>query len=118
MMHGDAGDFWCIGEDITVPDMVNRRPRAEGQKWGGFGSDARRILNLTDQSEKPLGEWNRMEIVCCDDQIKVWLNGDLVNHGSHCTAASGRIAIQAEGSEVEFRKIELMPLPASHGSEQ
>ena len=25
MNHGHAGDFWCIVEDITVPDMIKRR---------------------------------------------------------------------------------------------
>src|SRR5688572_23541246 len=25
MMHENAGDFWCIAEDITVPDMEKRR---------------------------------------------------------------------------------------------
>ena len=25
MQHQDAGDFWCIEEDITVPDMEARR---------------------------------------------------------------------------------------------
>jgi hypothetical protein len=29
----------------------------------------------------------------------------LVNHGYNATANSGQIAIQAEGAEVEFRKI-------------
>jgi len=112
MMHGDAGDFWCIGEDIVVPDMEKRRPRAEGQQWGISGGDARRILNLTDGSEKPLGEWNRMEIECKGQRIRVWVNGTLVNDGHDCTASSGKIAIQAEGAEVEFRKLELTPLGA------
>lgn len=107
MMHQDAGDFWCIEEDIVVPDMEQRRPRAEGQKWGGSGTDARRILNLTDGSEKPLGEWNRLEIVCRDREILVWVNGVKVNHGHDCTASSGKIALQAEGSVLEFRKIEI-----------
>ena len=35
------------------------------------------------------------------------LNGDLVNHGTKCTATKGQIALQAEGSEVEFRKLSL-----------
>ena len=60
MQSGDAGDFWVIQEDIEVPDMEKRRPRKEGEKWGGAEGDARRILNLTDGSEKPLGEWNTM----------------------------------------------------------
>ena len=29
-----------------------------------------------------------------------------------CTTTKGQIAIQAEGSEVEFRKLELTPLDA------
>jgi hypothetical protein len=51
-----------------------------------------------------------MVIECLDDQIKVWVNGDLVNHGTDCTAARGQIALQAEGSEVEFRKLSLSPI--------
>jgi lysophospholipase L1-like esterase len=105
MNHTHAGDFWCIVEDITVPDMVKRRGAKE--KWGITEGKARRILNLTDGSEKPVGEWNRLDIECLGDQIKVWVNGDLVNHGTGCTASKGQIALQAEGSEVEFRKLEL-----------
>ena len=82
MMSGHAGDFWCIGENIEVPDMEKRRPRKEGQKYGGNKGDARRIINLTDGSEKAPGEWNRMEIVCKGDEVIVHVNGDLVNHGS------------------------------------
>ncbi len=105
MNHTHAGDFWCIVEDITVPDMVKRRGPKE--KWGITEGKARRILNLTDGSEKPVGEWNRLDIECLGDQIKVWVNGDLVNHGTDCTASKGQVALQAEGSEVEFRKLEL-----------
>ncbi|GAB4232211.1 MAG: DUF1080 domain-containing protein [Acidobacteriota bacterium] len=110
MQSGQAGDFWCIGEDIEVPDMEQRRPRKPGQEWGGKEGDARRILNLTDDSENPVGEWNTMVIECRDREIKVWVNGDLVNHGFNATASSGKIAIQAEGAEVEFRKVLLTRL--------
>ncbi|MGA0845281.1 MAG: 3-keto-disaccharide hydrolase [Luteolibacter sp.] len=111
MMHEHAGDFWCIGENIEVPDMEKRRPRKEAnQAFGGGPDDARRILNLTDGSEMPLGEWNTMKITCKGNEVIVHVNGTLVNHGSNCTASSGKIALQAEGSEVEFRKVELTPL--------
>ena len=108
MMHRHAGDFWCIHEDVTVPNMVERRGPME--KWGSTKGKARRILNLTDTSEKKAGEWNTMIIECVDREIKVWLNGDLVNHGSECTTDKGQIALQAEGSEVEFRKLLLTPI--------
>lgn len=113
MQSGDAGDFWCIQETIEVPDMESRRPRKEGQLWGGGPADARRILNLTDDSEKPLGEWNRMVIEARGREITVWVNGDLVNHGTGASTDRGKIAIQAEGTEVEFRKVEIGPLPPS-----
>jgi hypothetical protein len=101
----NAGDFWCIVEDISVPDMVKRRGPEE--KWGIVEGKNRRIENLTNGSEKPAGEWNRMVIECRGAQIQVWVNEDMVNHGFHCTATSGHIALQAEGSEVEFRKVQL-----------
>ena len=110
MQAGDAGDFWCIRENIEVPDMEKRRPRKEGQAYGGGPEDARRILNLTDGSEKPLGQWNHMAIECRGREIKVWVNDDLVNDGVNATASSGKIALQAEGTEVEFRRVDLTPL--------
>ncbi len=108
MQHLDAGDFWCIEEDITVPNMEERRgPKAE---WSINAKKGRRIKNLTDGSEKPLGEWNTMRIECLKDKIRVWVNGTLVNDGYHCTASKGQIALQAEGSEVEFKNLVLTPL--------
>ena len=109
MMHENAGDFWVICEDIEVPDMETRRPKREGQKFGGGPKDARNIKKLVD-AENPAGEWNTMKIVCKGNEVIVHVNGTLVNHGFNCTATSGKIALQAEGSEVEFRKVELTQL--------
>ncbi len=110
MQHGDAGDFWCIVEDISVPGMEARRgPKAD---WGITEGKGRRIKNLTDNSEKPVGDWNTMVIECVGTRVKVWENGDLVNDGYNATASSGHIALQAEGSEVEFRTVEIMPITA------
>ena len=50
--------------------MEKRRPKKEpSQNFGGGPADARRILNLTDGSEKPLGEWNTMQIECKNNKI-------------------------------------------------
>jgi len=108
MMHENAGDFWCIVQDITVDNMLERRGPKE--EWGITEGEKRRILNLTEGSEKSVGEWNKMTIECLKNEIKVWVNGDFVNHGYDATASSGNIALQAEGSEVEFRKVELTPI--------
>jgi hypothetical protein len=108
MESGNAGDFWCILEDIRVPDMERRR--GPPSQWGTTEGKSRRILNLTDNSEKAVGEWNIMVIEAVGRSIKVWVNGDLVNDGSDATADRGRIALQSEGAEVEFRKLSLTPI--------
>lgn len=108
MEHNNAGDFWCIAEDITVPNMEERRGPKE--EWGVTEGKERRIKKLTENNESPVGEWNNMVIECFEDEIKVWVNNTLVNYGYNCTAQKGQIALQAEGSEVEFRKIEITPI--------
>ncbi len=108
LMSKNAGDFWCIGEDVAVDSMeVYRGPK---ENWGVVDGKERRVRNRTDGSEKALGEWNRMVVECLGDKVRVWVNGDLVNDGYNCTATSGSIALQAEGAEVEFRKVVLTPI--------
>lgn len=108
MYHENAGDFWCIVENIEVDNMVERRGPKE--EWGITEGKKRRILNLTDGSENPPGEWNTMVIECLNDRVKVWVNGDFVNEGYNATASRGQIAVQAEGAKVEFRKLALEPI--------
>lgn len=108
LLSGNAGDFWVIKEDIETPNMEERRGPKD--KWGSSEPDLRRIRNLTDNSEKPVGEWNHLRIECRGRTIKVWVNNDLVNDGFNCTTDHGKIALQAEGAEVEFRRVDLTPL--------
>lgn len=108
MMHENAGDFWVIVEDIRVPDMTERRGPEEN--WGIREGEARRILKLEDGAESPVGEWNNMVVEVIENSIKVWVNGVFVNHGYDATASRGQIALQAEGAEMEFRKVELTPI--------
>lgn len=108
MESGNAGDFWCIVEDITVPDMLRRRgPRAE---WGITEGKGRRIRHLVDGRERALGQWNRIVVEARGRSITVWVNGTLVNRGTNATADRGQIAIQSEGAAVEIRTIALTPL--------
>jgi hypothetical protein len=110
MESGNAGDFWCIVEDITVPDMVRRRgPREE---WGITEGKGRRIRHLVDGREKPLGEWNQLVVEAVGRTVTVRLNGTLVNRGTDATADRGQIAIQSEGAAVEIRRLTLTPVTA------
>ena len=95
--HGHAGDIWVIG---TTCRIENAEQRVIG----------RRHLNLTDNSERPIGQWNDYKIVCREDEITIWVNGDLVNHVTQCSVRKGAICLQAEGADIEFRNIRLVPL--------
>lgn len=108
MEHDNAGDFWCIVENIKVKNM--KAQRGVKKDWGITEGKLRRIKNLTDSSEKKVGEWNMLTIECYKNSVRVWVNGDMVNDGFDCSASAGQIALQAEGSEVECRKFEISPI--------
>lgn len=107
--HRDAGDVYCVQEDICVADMEKYRPREPGQKWGGAPEDARHIDPLAD-AERPAGEWNHLELRCSGRTINAWLNGVHIFDGFDCTADHGRISLQAGGDAVEFKSVMLGPL--------
>jgi Domain of Unknown Function (DUF1080) len=99
LAHQNAGDFWVIGTTVEIP-------RPEGR------IKDRRHLNLTDDSEKPIGEWNTMEIVARGDTVTVKVNGELVNEATNLSQSQGAICLQSEGAPIQFRKVELTPLEA------
>jgi hypothetical protein len=108
MESGNAGDFWCIVEDITVADMVRRRgPRTA---WGITEGKARRIRHLRDGAEHPVGEWNTLVIEARGRDISVWVNAQLVNRGTTARVSAGQIALQSERAAVEVRRLVLTPL--------
>jgi hypothetical protein len=80
--------------------------------WWGRDPDWKNVLWFRGENdvEKPVGEWNRMEIVCDGDSITCLLNGVLVNAGRQSSLKSGKILLQSEGAEIFFRKIEVRPL--------
>ncbi len=59
-------------------------------------------------NEKPLAEWNSMQIVCKKNTLKVYVNGILQNNLSGLTAKKGYIGFQNEGTPLEFRKLTIV----------
>jgi hypothetical protein len=92
---GDAGDFWMIGEKVTVAGAT-----PQGRRW----------LKRQESTEKPPGEWNTMRVRCQGDRITVWVNGVLMNEGTALSTTKGAICLQSEGAEIHFRKVELTPI--------
>lgn len=92
LRHGDAGNFHLFGETL-----LNSMDENAGKRF-------------SDNVESKAGDWNIMEVECADDTITVALNGNVVNYGKKSSVTKGRIALQSEGAEIEFRKVELSKL--------
>ena len=98
IQEGDVGDFWLIDSTTIV---------AEGKRTEPM--DFFRVQKKID-AERPNGQWNRVEVFADKGKITYVVNGRVVNKGESPSLNEGRIAIQSEGAEIFFRKIEIAEL--------
>ena len=116
LQSGSAGDFWviCDGVDVRVENEAERRPKPKA----GDQHSHRRIKRLPGMFENPVGQWNAMRIVCQGDEIQVFVNDNLVNHGTQMTITEGAIALQSEGTPIEFKDVRISPLAAEKAKQK
>lgn len=90
LMAGNAGDFVCM----NGADMNERTDKSKVV-----------VKKLAESSEKPVGEWNTMEVICKANTIEVLVNGVLQNKGTNVNISSGSICLQSEGKDIQFRNV-------------
>ena len=80
--------------------------------WWGRSPEWKDVAGIRgkDDLEKPLGEWNQVELIADGDTIKYYLNGKLANEGTGVEPHKGKILFQSEGAEVYFRNMVVHPL--------
>ncbi len=125
MIEGGTGDLILVGGVNLTADADKRgreyyyHPGASpltlhGGRFDWFGRDPRwkdaKGFRGSQDVEKPVGQWNRIECICEGDRITNILNGRVVNAGRNCSLTRGKILFQSEGAEVFFRRIDLQPL--------
>ncbi len=100
MLAGHAGDLF-----LNLPAVV----KLEVERNRHDPKQPRRFIRIESKTpvEKPLGQWNDMAITCHGGDITVVVNGVKVNEGRNGNLKRGRIAIQSEGAEVEFKDVVL-----------
>ena len=99
----------CQGQFQRQGDLI----LMEGTTSKGHDTAATRGARSTaERNEKPAGEWNTYQIEASGDNLKVFVNGRLMNEAAECSLQSGAIAIQSEGGEWELRKATIEPLAA------
>lgn len=92
---GNAGDFVCMNA-ATMNEMK---------------ANSRVVPKMAPSSEKPVGEWNTVEITCKANTIEVIVNGVLQNKATGISHSKGHICLQSEGKDIEFRNVYLTKLP-------
>ena len=92
---GNAGDFVCMN-GATMNEMK---------------ANSRVVPKMAPSSEKPVGEWNTVEITCKANTIEVIVNGVLQNKATGISHSKGHICLQSEGKDIEFRNVYLTKLP-------
>lgn len=129
IIEGGTGDFILVGgkntprmtfETRTGPDKQpywekggTKITRQGGRiNWWGRDPQWKDVLGVRGPRdvEKPVGEWNTIEVICDGDSITNILNGHVVNAGTQSSHTEGKILLQTEGAEIHFRKIEVRPL--------
>jgi hypothetical protein len=91
----NAGDYVCM----NGADMNERTDKSKAF-----------VKKLAPSSEKPTGEWNKMEVICKANTLEVYVNGVLQNKGTNVTPSEGSICLQSEGKDIEFRNVFLEKL--------
>jgi hypothetical protein len=131
IIEGGTGDFIVVGDgtptfSVTCPVAPEKQNGSylfnpdgelvtiyEGRiNWYGRDPDWKDVKGFrgTNDIEKPVGEWNRVECIAQGGEILIYLNNKLINHAVDAQPQKGRIQIQSEGAEILFRRIELTPL--------
>jgi hypothetical protein len=110
-------------ETEQAPDGRRNRWKEGGEKktfpptrgqlwWNRHDWDFEELLDTRGKEdvESAVDEWTRVECLCDKDQITIRVNGHTVNYVTEVHPAAGRILLQTEGSEIDFRKFEIHPL--------
>ncbi len=96
LQAGNAGDFVCMNGS----DMNERTDKTK-----------RLVKKMGASSEKPVGEWNTMEVICKSNTIEVIVNGVLQNKATNVNINKGSVCLQSEGKNIEFKNVFLTKLP-------
>jgi hypothetical protein len=117
IQEGDCGDYWAVGD--TRVDIVssNGRYDPKGQTMAyGYGTPGGPRCLKSRNNERPLGEWNTIEVICYRDKAIHKVNGETVliltnsrtkKAEKETAVVKGKIQLQSEGAEMYIRNIQI-----------
>jgi flagellar biosynthesis GTPase FlhF len=104
--NGKKSDWFTSHGDVFPVGTSKMKPFAPVSKNGRRSFPSKR---LTLGVEK----WNHYYVRAINGEVRLWVNGEEVSGGSNCQPAAGFMALESEGSPVEFRNLRIRELPGS-----
>lgn len=127
IQEGDMGDYYAIGPGMDIKAAYKNvdnelawiyDPTAPLKAFGIWQPDGR--CRRGRNTEKPLGDWNTIELICLGQKSIHIVNGEVVMvlensrgqqaDGSLGPLTNGKIQIQSEGAEAYYRNIQIRPI--------
>jgi hypothetical protein len=106
----NTGDLWVLGYSES---LLQTHPSRSYKPIGSLeltpGGHIRRHLKMRG-AERPAGEWNALDITVNGKRAQVRVNGVLVNEATRLVDLPGRIGLESERGQIQFRNIRLRPL--------
>jgi len=56
-------------------------------------------------------EWNHYYVRAINGEVRLWVNGEEVSGGSGANPSTGYLALESEGSPIEFKNVRIRELP-------
>ena len=122
MMHDNLGDTYLMA-NTYCETAVTKSGDGKSYLYDSLGkpisfseTDNGRSIKKAFDAEKPLGEWNTIDLYCYGQTAVHVVNGQTVMVNTNCSKmedglklplTKGKIQIQSEGGEFFIRKIEI-----------
>ena len=98
------------GQRVTLSDKTGYRV-----SWFNHDLQWENVVGYQPKNDlaSPGKEWTRVEIVSDGGHVMYYVNGVLANEAFDVTPSAGKISLQVECAEMDFRRFELHPLSES-----
>lgn len=97
------------GKEMTFPPEGKKSAHVGWQHRSENWKDVKAFRGELD-IENPVGEWNRLEVICDGSTIEIRLNGKITSKATNVVSPHGKIGLQSELAEYKIRRFELFPI--------
>ncbi|MCC6490214.1 MAG: DUF1080 domain-containing protein [Candidatus Hydrogenedentes bacterium] len=101
---GKKGDWFSTNGDVFPVGVTVMTPFPPTSPNGSRSFPSKNLC-------KGHGEWNHYYVRAINGEVRLWVNGEEVSGGTGIKPATGYLALESEGSPIEFKNLRIRELP-------